>query len=41
MRASPENAGAIEVDIKVSGMVCDGCSGRIADALKVLWRALA
>ena len=27
--------GDIEVDIKVSGMVCDGCSGRVAEALKV------
>lgn len=26
----------VEVDLKVSGMVCDGCSGRVADALKDL-----
>ena len=30
-----DSAGEIEVDIKVSGMVCDGCSGRVAEALQV------
>jgi hypothetical protein len=30
-----DSAGEIEVDIKVSGTVCDGCSGRVTDALNV------
>lgn len=30
-----KRTGTIEMDIKVSGMVCDGCSRRVTDALKV------